>query len=602
MENCPVDWPLELVRRASVDGTRQPAQVCRKNNGNGEWKCAPGWRAQVGDPYCVYTGIMQPPAEFLEGPDANGSLQLFGKISEKHQIMFVHLPHTGGTFIENSFLFDDSAKKLEQNHYDDDHKISDLDEHRCKNYHKFSVVRHPCSRLISAWKYLTQGSADDANKAWAIRYLDKAATTSFNDFVMTTLFPGGPVHIGNQDHLRTQVSMLFDDKEEFRLDQLLVYERWNESMTKLGNTLHLDTFNLLSSYKSSGNLCKEMYTPSTWLKMTQIYTMDFCVLGYSRNMDQIDNFPSLNRTERGLSNRFRNCMRSIQERLESQKQLQVAKLRKDKESCTIHTYFQKRTNIAEKDVKEHNDTINAWKRTWSQAGWNPRVLSEDDAKMHPEYDMLQKKFFALPTINQKEYEMACFLRHVAMAAVGGGWMSDYDVIPLRMPKCVEPLNEGRYTVYEHYTPSLVSGSGEEFTRISKMMANIDWREHPGLYDRVRERPHVSDMHLFSLFVKNATVESMLVVIGASNLFVQPFLCNRTWSRMDSSLKPIPSQFTQLPWAIHFAHACFGTWRKNNASSLWPGSSWNGTTVKQSAVRPTVMSEAFDYLRSTCKLD
>ncbi|KAJ8020576.1 hypothetical protein HOLleu_40205 [Holothuria leucospilota] len=588
MKNCPVDWPLEVLRREGEDGAIQLAQVCRKQNGTGEWKCASGWRAQIGNSNCVYTGILLRSTEVLEGPDGNGSLQVFWQMSDKHQIIFVHLPHTGGTSIENSNLFDDSAKIR---------NISDLDEDRFKNYRKFSIVRHPCSRLISAWKYLTQESADIGDKSWAARY--KVSLTSFNDFVMTALFPGGPVHIENQVHLRTQISMLFDDKKQFRLDQLLVYERWNESMAKLGNILHKDTTKLLSSYTSSGKICKEMYTNSTWLKMTQIYKMDFCVLGYSRVMDQINSFPSLIGSQESLSNRFQNCMRSNKENLQSEKQLLAAKLMKEKESCIIYTYYQKQSNIAEKDIKEHSDTINVWKRTWSEAGWTPYVLSEDEAKTHPEYDKLHEKFFALPTVNRKEYEMACFLRHVAMAAVGGGWMSDYDVIPLHIPTCVEPLNGGRYTVYEHYTPSLVSGSGEEFTRVSKMMANIDWRGNPRLLEH--DRPHVSDMHLFNLFVKNSSVESMLVVIGARDLFAEPFACNRTWSYIDSTIKPIPPRFTQLPWVIHFAHASFGTWREKNVSSLWPGSPWNAVTLRHSSVRPTVMGEAFDFLRSTCKL-
>ena len=52
-----------------------------------------------------------------------------------------------------------------------------------------------------------------------------------------------------------------------------------------------------------------------------------------------------------------------------------------------------------------------------------------------------------------------------MASVGGGWMSDYDLIPLGL-KSSELPNDGKYTVHEYAVPSLVSGSQKEWERIA----------------------------------------------------------------------------------------------------------------------------------------
>lgn len=72
--------------------------------------------------------------------------------------------------------------------------------------------------------------------------------------------------------------------------------------------------------------------------------------------------------------------------------------------------------------------IDLWKRSWSKHGWNPVVLTEEDAKKHPRYAEFKKRFWEMPTPYGHDYEGGCFLRWAAMAAVGGGMLVDYDVI------------------------------------------------------------------------------------------------------------------------------------------------------------------------------
>eukprot|EP00549_Striatella_unipunctata_P025380 CAMPEP_0118710738 /NCGR_PEP_ID=MMETSP0800-20121206/23600_1 /TAXON_ID=210618 ORGANISM="Striatella unipunctata, Strain CCMP2910" /NCGR_SAMPLE_ID=MMETSP0800 /ASSEMBLY_ACC=CAM_ASM_000638 /LENGTH=310 /DNA_ID=CAMNT_0006615057 /DNA_START=108 /DNA_END=1037 /DNA_ORIENTATION=+ len=112
--------------------------------------------------------------------------------------------------------------------------------------------------------------------------------------------------------------------------------------------------------------------------------------------------------------------------------------------------------------------ITSWKAEWTVQGWDPMVLTLADAKSHKDFDVLNR---ALDTLsNFGYYDRLCFLRWLAMAAVGGGWMADYDTFPLwPMDGHVLPSG-GKLTIHEGSkvggVPSLVSGNGEEWLRLA----------------------------------------------------------------------------------------------------------------------------------------
>jgi len=77
--------------------------------------------------------------------------------------------------------------------------------------------------------------------------------------------------------------------------------------------------------------------------------------------------------------------------------------------------------------------IALWRQHWTAAGWEPFVLNEWHARQHPRYAEFHSKLCVLPSVNPKEYEIACYLRWLALAQVGGGWMADYDVFETKAP-------------------------------------------------------------------------------------------------------------------------------------------------------------------------
>jgi hypothetical protein len=81
--------------------------------------------------------------------------------------------------------------------------------------------------------------------------------------------------------------------------------------------------------------------------------------------------------------------------------------------------------------KDSLELIKLWKKSWSTNGWNPIVLSLEDAKKHPRYHEIDLKDYSSNlykySINGADYLELCYSRWFAYACYDGFW-SDYDVI------------------------------------------------------------------------------------------------------------------------------------------------------------------------------
>jgi len=133
--------------------------------------------------------------------------------------------------------------------------------------------------------------------------------------------------------------------------------------------------------------------------------------------------------------------------------------------------------------------LDLWRQRWTAEGWNPVILSEREARQHPYFAELATAFSNLPTVNAPGYELACYLRWLAMAVVGGGWMSDYDVMPYGM---LPQRPTDKLTTWSGGScPCLVSGSQTQYHLMSRMFAA--WT--PTERDEHQGRQHCSDQNI-----------------------------------------------------------------------------------------------------------
>lgn len=153
----------------------------------------------------------------------------------------------------------------------------------------------------------------------------------------------------------------------------------------------------------------------------------------------------------------------------------------------VFTYFSPVTSV--EGLAEQQRLIELWRSSWRKHGWEPVVLTEEDAAKHPDYATLRPLFEALPTASPKVYEMACWLRWLAVAHAGGGWMSDYDVQNCGFPVVFEHIRSSRPLPYAFGVPCVVFGTAEEYTIAATRFAHATERF------TVNGLEHVSDMHL-----------------------------------------------------------------------------------------------------------
>jgi len=192
----------------------------------------------------------------------------------------------------------------------------------------------------------------------------------------------------------------------------------------------------------------------------------------------------------------------------------------------------------------HMKLIAAWETAWSAKGWETRVLNMDDARKHPDFEKMDN---FLARIQVTEYNRRCFFRWLAMAANGGGWMSDYDTFPLNFDSEIGARvgQYGVFTSFEKHVPSLISANRDEWEKLVEMFMKR-------LEKRKLEDGFISDM-LMLLNIKHdlgkkAGRFGKTLVMGENALSI-------AYTSVQESERKLNCKNLENMLAIHLSHSC-----------------------------------------------
>jgi hypothetical protein len=150
----------------------------------------------------------------------------------------------------------------------------------------------------------------------------------------------------------------------------------------------------------------------------------------------------------------------------------------------VYTYFEPIISGAER-------VLSLWKSNWARAGWTPIVLGRSQAMKHPLFLAVYGQARKLPTVNPLRYEISCYLRYLALSAIGGGLMTDFDVMNNGLRPSDIRSDLGFHTLDGHGVPCAVFGTPADYDSFCRRV--IEWPLNR--FERVRGKPHVSDMYL-----------------------------------------------------------------------------------------------------------
>lgn len=130
----------------------------------------------------------------------------------------------------------------------------------------------------------------------------------------------------------------------------------------------------------------------------------------------------------------------------------------------IYTYYH------DINFTNQQEMLSLWKNTWEYNGFEPIILSENDAKNHPYFNTfcqeLKEIYIQLKDEIPTEYVMCCHFRWLAYATQKNEafYVSDYDVMNFRL-KPKEPIDGLHFAVGN--CPCFASGRPKDFEEFAK---------------------------------------------------------------------------------------------------------------------------------------
>jgi len=184
--------------------------------------------------------------------------------------IFVHIPKAGGVSI-NKALFGN----LGGTHFSIKQYSLIFSPEEFKAYFKFTFVRNPWDRLVSAYTFLKSGGLHQVDRKWAEENISQF--TNFEEFVLKWV---NKENIYSFTHFIPQFEFITVNNK-IAVDEIYRFENFNEDFNRLTKVLGVE--NKLKHLNKSKKRAKDYrvyYTDKTKVIIEKVYEEDIKILNY----------------------------------------------------------------------------------------------------------------------------------------------------------------------------------------------------------------------------------------------------------------------------------------------------------------------------------
>lgn len=193
---------------------------------------------------------------------------------EQHRCIFVHVPKAAGISVSTSLF-----GNLGGGHKTIRDYIEIFGPEAIDGFFKFTFVRNPWDRVLSAYAFLADGGKTREDSRWAKRHL--AEYSGFDDFVLRGL---GRDDIQSWVHFTPQWQFLVDESDEMRMDFIGRYEKLAADFAHVASRLGLHV-TLAHLNRSKTIDFRAHYRPAMVARVAEVYAKDIDLFAYTFDSD-----------------------------------------------------------------------------------------------------------------------------------------------------------------------------------------------------------------------------------------------------------------------------------------------------------------------------
>jgi len=197
----------------------------------------------------------------------NYQLDRYPSAFDRNKCIFFHIPKAAGTSVCLS-LFGCQTGHLNFN------SLYNSNPQKASTYFKFTFVRNPWSRLVSAYHFLQAGGMYESDKVWADNNIK--AYSEFSDFVYKWV---NQENVNSFTHFIPQHKFISDENGVIRADFVGKTENIQKDFQVVSSILGLDA-KLQHSNKSNHNSYVDYYDNRTKAIVASVYEKDINLFGY----------------------------------------------------------------------------------------------------------------------------------------------------------------------------------------------------------------------------------------------------------------------------------------------------------------------------------